>query len=134
MRGAVVVELGAGDERALKMLEDEGVQDVRVGVQLGLQCAKGRIDGGMDDAGNLDRLGEAMPHAAILGDVEAGDFGLARRPRESPAVGKLPAAARMKRALLQNDGAGTRIEHTRLEREDVGMVVTEVARHGRRAA
>src|SRR6266850_6983545 len=43
-RRTVVVQLGAGDERALEHLEDERVEHVGVGVQLGLERAERRID------------------------------------------------------------------------------------------
>ena len=109
------------------MLEDEGIEDVRVGMQLGLQRAKRRIDRRLHDAGGLDRIPEQMPDAAVSADLESRDPRLPRLPREAPAVGELTAAAWMKRAPLEHDGARPRVQHARLEREDVGMVVTEVA-------
>src|SRR5712664_352323 len=48
----------------------------------------------------------------------------------NPVIATSPDAHGVKRALLQHDGAGPRVDHERLQREDVGVVVAEVARHG----
>src|SRR5438034_8966495 len=91
-------------------LEDERVEHVGVGVQLGLERAERRIDRQLRHAGRLDGLGKQMPHAPILRDLEAGDPRLARGPGEATAIGKLAATAGMKRALLEHDGAGPGVE------------------------
>src|SRR6267142_1079544 len=67
--------------------------------------------------------------APVVRDLKAGDPRLARVPREAAAIGELAAAPGMKRALLQHDGAGPRVEDARLDGQDVGMVMAEVARH-----
>ena len=55
-RRTVVVHLHAGDEGTVEGLEDQGVQDVRVGVELAHHAAEVGIDRGLDAAGDFDRL------------------------------------------------------------------------------
>ena len=74
--GAVGVDLGAGDERAGEAVVDEGVEDVRVGVQLG----DARAVVGVDAHDDRRRLGstavvEQVPHDVVDG-LDADD----RRP------------------------------------------------------
>src|SRR5205807_10280138 len=61
--------------------------------------------------------------------LEPRDRDVARRPPQPAAVGQLAAAPGVKRALLQHDGAGPRVDHAGVQRQDVGVIVAEVARH-----
>src|SRR5439155_22959008 len=95
-----------------------------------LRRAELRIDRYAHHAARLDGAAEQVPRATAHG-LEAGHARFAGGPRDDTAIGELPTAAGMERALLEHDGAGPRVDDRGLQREHVGMVVAEVARHAR---
>src|SRR5207237_4954230 len=86
------------------------------------------------DAADLDLIAEELPDAAVVSGLEARDRRLAGAPAQAPSVGKLTAAAGMERAALEHDRTRPRVDHARLERQEIGLVVAEIARHGRSAS
>src|SRR5204863_9767944 len=114
-----------GEQRAVELLVDERVEHVRAGVQLRLRRAELRIDRHAYDTARLDGAAEQVPRATVHG-LEAGHARFAAGPRDDTAIGELPPAAGMERALLEHDGAGPRVDDRGLQREHVGMVVAKV--------
>ena len=111
-RRAVLGHLHSRYQGAVEALEDQRVQDVRVGVELAHLAPEGRIDCRLDAARDVALGVEQVPKLAG-GIVKAGDLGLAALPAQDAAVGELAATARIERRARQHDPAGPQ---TRLPR------------------
>ena len=98
------------------------------GVQLGHQGAEGRIDAQEHGAGGLDGQGQCVPEAVWV-DREARDGGLATLPGERAAVGELAASAGEEGRAGEEDRARPGLQDLRLEIEQVGPLLAEMAGH-----
>ncbi len=128
----VLGHLHAGDQSAVEALEDQGVQDVRAGMELAHGSAKVGIDDRLDASRKFSLGVEQMPELART-DLEANHPGLAAVPAQDAAVGELPSSAWVERRFGERDLAGPGRCDGGLDDQRVGMFMAEEM-HGSRLA
>ena len=127
--GAVGVDLRAGDERAGEAVVDEGVEDVRVGVQLSDPRPVLGVDAHDDRVPHLGIGVEQVPDD-VVDRLDGDDRYSAAGVVEPADVADLTAAAGVQRRAVEHDAPRCGVDDHGVVLVEVGMLVTEVHGHG----